>query len=221
MSEIQYTLNRNNRSRNVRIRIADKGEVIVSAPPRAPLWQIDRFVQEQQEWIMHNVAKVKARTVHTNPQELQLFGKTYTKKIEENGTKVGVVIRGDQAIITPVSNTKASVEKAIATFLKTTAEKYIKPRTIQLGKKMQTSFGRVTLREQQTRWGSCSSEGNLNFNWRLVHHPPAVIDYVIIHELAHRTHMDHSHAFWDLVAKYDPEYLKHRGWLKRQGMDLG
>jgi predicted metal-dependent hydrolase len=221
MPEIQYTLQRNTRSRNIRIRIVGKGEVVVSAPPRAPEWQIRRFVEEQREWILKNVAKVKSRSSIVGADQLQLFGKIYDKEIDMVGTKIGVVVKGSTAFITPVTNSKASIEKAVVSFLKTTAEKYIRPRTQQLGKKMQTTFGRVTLREQQTRWGSCSSEGNLNFNWRLVHHPPAVIDYVIIHELAHRTHMDHSPAFWELVAKYDPEYMKHRGWLKRQGMALG
>jgi predicted metal-dependent hydrolase len=85
---------------------------------------------------------------------------------------------------------------------------------------MDISFGSISLREQKSRWGSCSSLGNLNFNWRLAHHPPAVIDYVIIHELAHRLHMDHSSAFWSVVKKYDPEHLKHQGWLKRRGLQL-
>ena len=86
---------------------------------------------------------------------------------------------------------------------------------------MDINFNSITLREQKTRWGSCSSKGNLNFNWRLVHYRPEIIDYVIIHELAHRTHMNHSAKFWQLVEKYDPEYRKHRGFLKRHGMAVG
>jgi predicted metal-dependent hydrolase len=105
-------------------------------------------------------------------------------------------------------------------FLKSTASHYIIPRTHQLAEKVGVSIGLISLKQQKTRWGSCSSRGNLNFNWRLVHYQPAIIDYVIVHELAHRLEMNHSAAFWKIVAKYDPEYAKHRGWLKRQGMSL-
>jgi predicted metal-dependent hydrolase len=111
-------------------------------------------------------------------------------------------------------------EQALERFLKSSAETYVITRTAQLAEKMNTAYGRVTMREQSSRWGSCSSAGNLNFNWRLVHATPKIIDYVIIHELAHRTHMDHSKRFWDLVALYDPDYQLHRGWLKRQGHSL-
>ena len=85
---------------------------------------------------------------------------------------------------------------------------------------MQTSYNKITLRRQKTRWGSCSSKKNLNFNWQLVYFEPKIIDYVIIHELAHLTHMNHSKNFWQLVEKYDPEYKKHVGWLKRNGLNL-
>jgi len=85
---------------------------------------------------------------------------------------------------------------------------------------MNTTYQNVTLKEQKTRWGSCSSKGNLNFNWRLVHFEPPIIDYVIVHELAHRTHMNHSADFWSLVATFDPEYRIKKGWLKRNGLSL-
>lgn len=113
-----------------------------------------------------------------------------------------------------------SQEKALERFLKSTAQVYVIKRTEQLAEKMNVTFKNITLREQSSRWGSCSSAGNLNFNWRLVHAEPNIIDYVIVHELAHRVHMDHSRSFWALVAKFDPEYQIHRGWLKRQGHAL-
>ncbi|MBT3249209.1 MAG: M48 family metallopeptidase [Candidatus Pacebacteria bacterium] len=132
------------------------------------------------------------------PDKIKVFGKTHHKK------DLGI------------SSTKEADR-----FLKSTATRYILPRTKQLADKMEIKFGRITLRQQKTRWGSCSSQGNLNFNWRLVHCPTKVIDYVIIHELAHRQHMNHSSSFWGLVRKHDPEYLRNRGWLKRNGLVLG
>ncbi len=85
---------------------------------------------------------------------------------------------------------------------------------------MQVTYGRITVRDQKTRWGSCSAKGNLNFNWRLVLAPEAVLDYVVIHELAHRREMNHSPRFWELVETVMPDYKIHRRWRKENGPGL-
>ncbi len=81
-------------------------------------------------------------------------------------------------------------------------------------------FQRITIRDQKTRWGSCSARGTLSFNWRLMLAPPAVLDYVVVHELCHLTHMNHSAAFWALVESVCPDYRIHRKWLKEHGQEL-
>lgn len=80
---------------------------------------------------------------------------------------------------------------------------------------MQVTYGRVTIRNQKTRWGSCSSKGNLNFNYRLAFLQPELLDYVVVHELAHRRHMNHSEQFWQEVARYCPDYRSCRKRLKQ------
>lgn len=82
---------------------------------------------------------------------------------------------------------------------------------------MGVTFGRVTIRCQQTRWGSCSSRGNLNFNCLLMLAPEEVLDYVVVHELAHRKQMNHSALFWQEVARECPDYKKYLRWLKDRG----
>lgn len=79
---------------------------------------------------------------------------------------------------------------------------------------MGVKFARVTVRDQKTRWGSCSSKGNLNFNYRLHYLPQELMDYVVVHELAHRIHMNHSREFWEVVAAIDADYKEHRKRLK-------
>ena len=81
-------------------------------------------------------------------------------------------------------------------------------------------FGRITIRAQKTRWGSCSAKGNLNFNCLLLRAPEEILNYVIVHELCHRKEMNHSKAFWAEVAKVCPDYKKHRKWLKDHGDEL-
>lgn len=82
------------------------------------------------------------------------------------------------------------------------------------------TYGRVTLRCQKTKWGSCTAQGNLSFNVLLMLAPPEVLDYVVVHELCHRLEMNHSPRFWALVEKHDPDYRAHRRWLKEHGDEL-
>lgn len=82
------------------------------------------------------------------------------------------------------------------------------------------TYGRITIRNQRTRWGSCSSKGNLNFNCLLMLSPPEVIDSVVVHELCHRKEMNHSEKFYQEVLRVYPEYHKWNGWLKKHGKEL-
>ena len=83
--------------------------------------------------------------------------------------------------------------------------------------RMGVSYGTVTVREQKTRWGSCSAKGNLNFNWKLALMPEEILDYLVVHELAHRVEMNHSPAFWAVVAEEIPDYKTRREWLRQNG----
>ena len=97
------------------------------------------------------------------------------------------------------------------------AAQMLAEKTAHFAKEMGVTYGRITIREQKTRWGSCSSAGNLNYNWKLVLMPPVVLDYVVVHELAHRREMNHSAAFWKVVATWIPDYKKYRKWLRDNG----
>ena len=100
------------------------------------------------------------------------------------------------------------------------ARKIFKRKTAAYAKKMSVTYGRITIREQKTRWGSCTSEGNLNFNGRLIFAPEKVLDYVVVHELAHRKEMNHSPAFYAVVASVMPEYKIYEKWLRDNGKTL-
>ena len=82
------------------------------------------------------------------------------------------------------------------------------------------TYTRITIRDQKTRWGSRSSSGTLSFNYRLMYAPLKVLDYVVVHELCHITHMNHSKEFWNMVASILPDYKESRNWLKEHGREL-
>lgn len=82
------------------------------------------------------------------------------------------------------------------------------------------TFGAVRVKDQRTLWGSCTRDGHLNFNWRLTLAPPETLDYVVIHELAHRVEMNHSRRFWAVVEKACPDHRAHRRWLRQNGAAL-
>ncbi len=101
--------------------------------------------------------------------------------------------------------------------LKMQAEEVFPARAVFYAGKMGISYGRITIRRQKTRWGSCSQSGNLNFNCLLMLAPPGVVDYVVVHELCHRIEMNHSPRFWELVGEVYPDYDRWKRWLKENG----
>ncbi len=225
MAAVSYIHKVHPRARSLKLKIESNGQVVVVTPRFVPKFAIDLFVKQHQTWIDRTLAKLgEIKKSPVTDTSIEIFGKTYNLNVAYSHQKpIGITIVGDSLELNPVTlnPTSTKIKSHLERFLKQTAEKYLVPRTHQLAKIMDTTFSSITLRQQKTRWGSCSSRGALNFNWRLVHYSPPIIDYVIIHELAHRTHMDHSSAFWNLVKKYDSDYLKHRGWLKRHGLSLG
>jgi predicted metal-dependent hydrolase len=214
---MDYQIKRSSKSLSIRISVNAKAQVIVSAPKLIPEFIIRKFVEGQKDWIESSLAKVKKNQVAVKTDELYIFDKKYQVIINNAASRMGVTVSGETILVNNLSaKTPAKIQQQIEDFLKKTATKYVSTRTAILAKQMGISYKRIAMREQSSRWGSCSSHGNLNFNWRLVHYPPAIIDYVIIHELAHRKEMNHSKKFWEIVRAHDSEYLIHKGQLRKK-----
>ena len=97
------------------------------------------------------------------------------------------------------------------------ARERLKERADHFAGKMGVDYNRIAIKAAKTRWGSCSTKGNLNFHWKLILMPPEVLDYVVVHELAHRKEMNHSPRFWAEVERILPDYRERRRWLKENG----
>lgn len=104
--------------------------------------------------------------------------------------------------------------------LRAQARTMLEQRVAYFARQIGVTYGRITVRDQKTRWGSCSQAGNLNFNFRLILAPPEVLDYVVVHELCHRRQMNHSAQFWNEVAQVLPDYRAKKAWLAENGWRL-
>lgn len=120
----------------------------------------------------------------------------------------------------PRSELTPTQRKALEERYRQAAREYVPARVAYYQEIIGVTCGNITIRDQKTRWGSCSARGNLNFNWRLMLAPPRVLDYVVVHELCHRKEMNHSPAFWNLVEAVLPDYAQLRKWLKDNGRTL-
>ena len=221
---LDYTLKRIKNARRLTLRVTPDGGVIVTAPYFAPRWEIERFVASRQDWLARQLA-TRRQFVPTNGANYALFGRDYILRFAyEPQYKTGWHIVDGQLLYNnstyqflPKKEQKltASENEKLADFARRTLRHYIDGRLPQLHARMQLplAYRQVRIKNQATRWGSCSSDRNLNFNVNLVHFAPPVIDYVLIHELTHLVYPNHSAAFWALVAKYDGQYKLHRQQL--------
>jgi len=111
-------------------------------------------------------------------------------------------------------------QQVLDEWLQETAEKIFNEKVKFWGERMQVECAKVTVKDQKTLWGSCSQKGNLNFSWRLLKAPEAVLDYLVIHELAHLKHMGHDDEYWNFVSQWCPDYKLHRRWLRNHTKEL-
>lgn len=141
--------------------------------------------------------------------------------VESKKNWIAVSVLKMQAVEpTPLQKEKSPSEKRLEAIYREAAKEYFPKRVSYFSHVLGVSYGKITIRDQKTRWGSCSSKGNLSFNWRLILAPPNILDYVVVHELCHRKEMNHSPRFWALVESVMPEYKEYRKWLKENGNKL-
>jgi len=221
-STLSYTHRVDHRSRSLKITLSPTGEVIVTTPRFIPKFAINAFVQKSREWIEKHQHLQKRRTEQTLGKlknEILYFGVPYEVHITKHAQHA-VHIERAQIIVCPVSLTQESFSKALVRWMKAEAQRYIVSRAHEMARKLHLDIRSIVFRDQSSRWGSCSTNKHLNFNWRLIQAPKEVIDYVIMHELAHLVHMNHSERFWAYVEHVLPDFQVHRKWLRLHGAVL-
>lgn len=201
---------------------------------KAPLWvsqkRIDSFVKEKEEWItatkirlMRTKAeKDKSRLQLENGDELYFLGeKRILRVIREERKRTKVTCVMDKLYLYVPYEADYEYKRAqLERWYRKEAAIIIKEKAEEFAERLQVLYADIRIKDQKSRWGSCSSKGNLNFNWRIVMAPEQVCDYVIIHELCHLIYLDHSQKFWKLVERICPDYEQYKKWLKVNGNGL-
>jgi predicted metal-dependent hydrolase len=221
---MDYTLKRSTRIKSVKISLNDAGGVVVSAPWYMPKFVIEGFVNQSSEWIERQQARMKLKKqaypiLSWEDGLLSYLGKLYTITFVAEAREK-VQFSDGKCLVHPITGLESDMRKTLLSWLKQYATIYIVNRVDTWAKEMKLSYGTVRFGQQSSRWGSCSGNNNLRFNWRLIHFSPEVIDYVVIHELAHTKHHNHSQRFWNLVETYCPSWKKQRSFLHHQSVML-
>jgi len=204
----------------------NKDGASIHIPSLLPIYFAEKFVHNKSSWISN---KLKQQAEHitvekqfTDGEVFMLLGKSYTFHLHEAPTKPTITLNGDSINCHARLNkaTKIAISAAMTTWYKQQASHYLTARTHALSTETKLSAKSITVKTYRARWGSCTIRGDIQFNWKLILAPPEVIDYVIIHELCHTKHHNHSKQFWQLVTHFRPDYSNNRHWLKINGHSL-
>lgn len=215
MPSIQYELIRSSR-KTISITITHDGAVVVRAPLRAPKAQIAGFVEQKHNWIVEKQALVLQRTALHKPRE-PASGEEFMYL----GRKLMLALSDKVASIEIIGETLAfprawipNADAELKHWYQVQAASVLDERLKYWRGTTGITFKAAGLSDARRRWGSCSGKGSLNFTWRLVMAPVEVIDYIVVHELVHMEHLDHSRAFWVRVGEIMPDYKAKEKWLK-------
>lgn len=177
---------------------------------------VERFLREAQGWMEKQLLKAPQLRHVCHCDRISLMGHEVELHYRASRRTSFLLMDGKLHIMAPTPNFGPVVEK----WLKQTILEYFQVKSDEYSALLGVTVKKVSIRETKSRWGSCSAQGSLSYNWRLIFAPREVIDYVVAHEVAHLQEMNHSVKFWRLVAHLHPEAQKARHWLKLNGSKL-
>lgn len=218
---LEYTLICSTRT-NCLLQALPEGKVRLYAPKGASLREMDQLVLSRWEWIeeMHKSLSAQAADPAFDPKNGVLIqGKRVPLEIQRSVRNEIFLADGRLIVRTNTQNIER-IRESIKAWLCALALEKIREAVDRHAPGVGKPFGRITVREQKTRWGSCSGKRNLNFNWKLILAPPEALEYVVIHELCHLLHFNHSEKFWQAVSARMPEYDVWKKWLRAHAQEL-
>jgi predicted metal-dependent hydrolase len=228
---IEYELHKSSKAKKVSITIINE-QIRVAVPTGFTFEYARNFLQEHKDWVLKHLQAQQARAKKLLPKqyiagEKFLYrGRNYPLVIEEvPAPPYQAAFKGSRIVANIPSGLSSQeqsllIKKQIKKWYLGQAEKLLPELLDYYSKSLAIPYQKLKIKDQKTRWGSCSNKGNINLNWRIIMAPNQVTAYVIIHELAHLKFMNHSKEFWRIVEEYLPDYKKWKKWLTENSKQL-
>jgi len=210
---IPFEIHRKSR-RSITLRITSKGVLRISAPKEVGFKEIHRILRKREQWILSNLEQMRKHQAES-AERIMFHGQNFRIMVTEKKRPRRVMFFPDKGeIIISTYNTDAPPESILIKKIRREAAKYLHQRVRELSRKSGIPYEKVSVRDQKTRWGSSSGKGTISLNWRSVMMPGDISDYLILHELAHQMHHNHSDNYWEFLKKLCPEYKKYDRCLR-------
>ncbi|TNE35389.1 MAG: M48 family peptidase [Alphaproteobacteria bacterium] len=213
---IPVEIRRSARARRMKLRVEPESRVLVILPVKAKETAAFSFLRQEMDWIAARLGEIDPPVPFRDGAMVPFMGKAH--RITHAPELRGLVWAEDGLIF--VTGRGEHLPRRVGDWFRKSAKAEIAPRARHYADMAGLDFTGITLRDQKSRWGSCSSTGRLNFSWRLILMPEIVLDYIVAHEVAHLRHMNHSPAFWSLTEELHGNVTEARKWLKKNGKDL-
>jgi predicted metal-dependent hydrolase len=225
--EIEYRLRRSSRARRARVVVSHEGEVEIVLPRGMAVRHVEPLLTEKRRWIEATLrrfeeARAAAPTRLEDGGVVPYLGEQLSLRVrvEPGRVRPHVARRGGSLKVAVGEPGADALRDALERWYRRRARVEVAPRLDAATRRAGRTYDRLSIRAQQTRWASCSSAGEMSFNWRLLLAPEPILDYVVEHEVAHLDVPDHSPRFWALVADRCPDYREHERWLRRNGASI-
>lgn len=219
---MRYTVIRQKR-KTASIVINDKLEVLVKVPNYVTNKAIEDFIRQHETWILETLEKKRAlyqKNDWYQTKQILYLGTYWPVELISDLNKKPTVYRKEGRFIVISNGSENIARKEMEKFFKKQAKEMLTELANQYAIKLGVSYQKLTIRKQATRWGSCSSKGNLSFNMKILCAPLEVIAYVVLHEIVHLKHFNHSQDFWEEVAKWIPDYKVRMNYFKQFGQNF-
>lgn len=215
-------LRRHRQARRYTLRIeATSRDVVLTMPPRGTVKEAREFAQKHGGWIAARLGRLPKAAPFASGTPVPLRGVPHriVHRRGDRGT-VWTEVDGRGSRLLCVIGEEPHIARRISDFLRREARRDLDAASKKYARELNVTPKRITVRDQATRWGSCSTKGALSYSWRLILSPPYVLDYLAAHEVAHLVEMNHSRRFWRLVKRLSPNYERAKLWLDVHGTDL-
>jgi len=216
-----YILNiKRSKVKNIRIKVTHEKEVHAVIPLHYPVHRLKKLLEERSDWINKKIEyfdKLKSELFRLDEKEILYLGERYLFVFKQEMKNTFLVDEEAKKIYSGVDLLGKKMQEH---WLKQEAKRIIRERAEIINSGGRFKYRKIFVRSQKTKWGNCSSNKNISFNWRLVKAPLKIIDYLIAHEFTHLEEMNHSENFWNKVSVICPDYKNADKWLKKFGAGL-